>query len=547
MTNLIELDLSQNLLQKVPEDALQDGKYLMILILAGNPIRQLTKKQFAGLNHLETLDLSFCQIMHVEPGTFALLGKLHWLKLENNLIETLNPEVDIPPSIKGVSLNQNRWRCDCHLIGLRNFLRDRRVISYQIEPLCATPDWISGQRITDLADSELACLPKVSPSSSFEEVISGKNMSLICTVESIPLSGITWRYKGLLLNNGSTMVTDVDRRTYIYSIQANENLNTIISTLVIQRTSLADTGLFQCEAENRAGVVVGNFTISVVKPVPPESPKERKVEERFNNEYIVVIGVTSLVISVLTIAISMVFFLICRGIKRRRANNASRRSESGPNLYQTSVSEGSFSSDKTIITLHSSKTNCFVDNISNSSELLKKDKSCIVDVPPESAAVVNLTAATSNGTSETILKKTYSVMLTSSSSDCDKLPDSSNHFNHVIVTDPCDVLQPDNTPLFGKPLITASSCNGGGGKIDKKSSARQNGGVRSSSLGSAGVSSASKCSSSSGGMGVPGSPHEFLCIDAVTLETEQPVASGHHMVSNTNSLQHKRDIKVSID
>ena len=530
MHNLIELDLSKNLLQKVPTEALTDGKYLMILSLAGNPIRQVTKKQFAGLQHLETLDLSFCQIIHIEPATFQAMGKLHWLQLENNLIETLAPDLDIPASIKGVSLNQNRWRCDCNLINLRDFLRNR-TLSYQIEPMCFSPDWISGQRITDLADSELACLPKVSPSSSFEEVISGKNMSLICTVESIPLSGITWRYKGLLLNNGSTMVTDVDRRTYIYSIQANQKMGTIISTLVIHRTTLSDSGLFQCEAENRAGVVVGNFTVSVVKPVPPESPKERKVEERFNNEYIVVIGVTSLVISVLTIAISMVFFLICRGVKRRRAAAAnSRRSDSGPNLYQTSVSEGSFTSDKTIITLHSSKTNCFVDNISTSSvELLKKEKSCVMSehhqMPPELSAASSSAAAklaASDGDNK-LVKKTYSVMLTNStSSDCD-LPDSSNHFNHVIVTDPCDVLQPDNEPLFStrdEPYIAASSSFTGG---EARSS------PRSSSVGSLGSKGGKK--------------PEFLCIDAVTLEAgQQP--SPHTMINNTNSLQHKRDPKV---
>ncbi len=76
-------------------------------------------------------------------------------------------------TVKGVSLNGNRWRCDCHLVGLRDFLRNRSVAVEQEPPICSSPDRISGQRIADLADAELACAPQVSPTSSFEETIQG--------------------------------------------------------------------------------------------------------------------------------------------------------------------------------------------------------------------------------------------------------------------------------------------------------------------------------------------------------------------------------------
>ena len=124
--------------------------------------------------------------------------------------------------------------------------------------MCTYPDRISGQLVRELSDAELACVPTVSPTSSFEEIISGKNMSLVCTVESIPVSRVSWRYKGFLIKNGSTMVSDIDLRTYFF-INTETSPGVLASELVLQRTTLQDSGMFQCEAENRK--VFTNLTV----------------------------------------------------------------------------------------------------------------------------------------------------------------------------------------------------------------------------------------------------------------------------------------------
>ena len=50
-----------------------------------------------------------------------------------------------------------------------DFLRNGST-TYDLEPKCGAPDRISGQRISDLSQLELACRPKVSPTSSYQEI-----------------------------------------------------------------------------------------------------------------------------------------------------------------------------------------------------------------------------------------------------------------------------------------------------------------------------------------------------------------------------------------
>ena len=195
---------------------------------------------------------------------------------------------------------------------------------------------------------ELACTPQVSPTSSYQEIIQvpsftlfdhvtlfsktqGKNMSLVCTVTSTPMASISWRYKGLLINNGSTMVSDIDMRLYYYkNIDLGEG--SVKSELILLRTNLDDNGTFQCVAENRAGQAVANFSLNVVVPFPPKPPQD-VVEEGFQQEYIVAIGIAGVIVSILTTVIVILVAVKCHGLKKRRQSLA----ESKVHLYQNSA------------------------------------------------------------------------------------------------------------------------------------------------------------------------------------------------------------------
>ena len=127
ITNQVELDLSYNLIQVIPEEALKDCRYLMTLSLKGNPIRRVSRETFRPLADLQSLDLSQCQIAEVAAASFSSLAALHWLKLDNNLLGRLQPSTDLPGGLRGVSLHNNKWNCDCHLSDFQHFLANNSV------------------------------------------------------------------------------------------------------------------------------------------------------------------------------------------------------------------------------------------------------------------------------------------------------------------------------------------------------------------------------------------------------------------------------------
>ena len=185
----------------------------------------------------------------------------------------------------------------------------------------------------DLSLTELACSPEVSPTATYQEIIQGKNMSLVCTVTSRPRPKISWWYRGLFINNGSTMVSDIDMRQYFYR-NSDQGDGSVKSELVLLRTNLDDNGTFQCIAENRAGMAVANFTLNVVVPVPPAPPQD-VVEERFQKEYLIAIGVAAVIVSLLTTVIIILLAVKCRGMKKRQRRRSYE--DAKVHLYQNSA------------------------------------------------------------------------------------------------------------------------------------------------------------------------------------------------------------------
>ena len=84
---------------------------------------------------------------------------------------------------RDLSLHQNRWLCDCHLLELHRWLRNSTAVPQSEEPRCRAPQRLIGERITATPRSEFACVPEVSPTTMYHEVIEGKNMSLECTIK----------------------------------------------------------------------------------------------------------------------------------------------------------------------------------------------------------------------------------------------------------------------------------------------------------------------------------------------------------------------------
>ena len=99
---------------------------------------------------------------------------------------------------------------------------------------------------------------------------------------------------------------------------------------------------------------MANFTLNVVIPVPPRPPQD-VVEEQFQKEYLIAIGIAAVVVSLLSIVVVILLAVKCRRSRMRRGRSAE---ESKLQLYQASASGSDYSSEASLRALQpSSKTN----------------------------------------------------------------------------------------------------------------------------------------------------------------------------------------------
>ena len=101
-----------------------------------------------------------------------------------------------------------------------------------------------------------------------------KNLKCILfffSFQAIPEASISWKYKETDINNGSTLVNDIDMRYYFY-IETGFGSNRK-SELFLSATSVDDNGTFACIAENKAGKARAEFKLHVVVPMPPKPPQ----------------------------------------------------------------------------------------------------------------------------------------------------------------------------------------------------------------------------------------------------------------------------------
>lgn len=337
LTNLVDLDLSGNALASVPTSAVEDCKYLMRLSLRGNPIRSVGNEAFRGLHELIHLDLSESGLETVHVNAFRGLDSLEYLRLDSNKLNTLSPKRSFPANLRDLTLHRNRWHCDCHLLELHTWLQNFTV-PYSVEPKCHSPPRLIGEEIKMLQPQEFACIPAVSPTTMYLEVIEGKNMSLVCTIKAIPEARVTWQYKETFINNGSTLVNDIDMRHYFY-VDSGSGANKK-SELFLSATSVDDNGTFACIAENKAGKARAEFTLHVVVPMPPKPPQD-VVEERFRTEYLIALVVAVVLLLIISLVVTTLLAMRCQRTRAKRHRAASiesgrlHRSRSGGDISNT--------------------------------------------------------------------------------------------------------------------------------------------------------------------------------------------------------------------
>lgn len=276
MRILIEIDLSDNHVTTLEPDTFLGNERLRILILSGNPLGTLRNLQFPVLQHLRNLELQRCSLIEVHGQAFARLTGLEFLKLDTNQLEYLEASVISGLSrLKTLTLDGNRWRCDCRLRDFRTLLiPDAPDKLYSVPQTCSGPPRLEGRRWEDVKPTEFACEPKVFVlASSIQEETNG-NLSLACRASGDPEPEVWWQlnggpvnatkstdqpYMGTLVYTTSEVVLSSNDKSASSKVVADR-----WSNLTIYNASDSDAGEYACFAKNIAGLA--RDTVSVTIP-----------------------------------------------------------------------------------------------------------------------------------------------------------------------------------------------------------------------------------------------------------------------------------------
>ncbi|XP_062547885.1 uncharacterized protein LOC134213192 [Armigeres subalbatus] len=335
LTNLVELDLSENSLTAVPTETFSDYPALMRLTLSGNPIRTLQTNAFKHLSYLTTLELSNCQIDLIEDEAFIGMDNLEWLRLDGNRITTIQGNHVLPENLHGINLQANRWQCDCRLLDIHTWLNSFNVPQRQEEPKCSGPLRLAGQIIKTIQPEDLACLPIITPDSLYREISEGRNMSLTCKISAVPEASVSWWFQGQLLQNDSLLANNL--HLYHYSEDFGDEKR---SELLIYNISPEDNGTFSCIAENSAGRVQANYTLHVIVK---EEPVVEEVS--FSQEHFLIIVAASAATGFLLFLTLCIIICKCSKRSSKRISNTKSRGKSGSDTIPNSQKCASITND----------------------------------------------------------------------------------------------------------------------------------------------------------------------------------------------------------
>jgi hypothetical protein len=125
---LRKIDLSHNKLRVIPPDIFSNNYFLYRVSLSENPLVYVPDSQpILSSISVRYLDLSYCSLTSINTHTFSQLPSLEILGLKSNSLREIHQDVLDPlTELIVLDLGNNRWKCDCDLVEVLNWLSDRR-------------------------------------------------------------------------------------------------------------------------------------------------------------------------------------------------------------------------------------------------------------------------------------------------------------------------------------------------------------------------------------------------------------------------------------
>ncbi|NXD71023.1 GPV protein, partial [Eolophus roseicapillus] len=186
MRHLGSLWLYHTKLSTIPDLVFSNLTNLELLVLSFNPELSFLPKNnvFSGLNELQGLSLHTNNISSLPEGIFLSLQKLQNISLFDKRLEVLPRNLlhnlkhlqkvylnstklqSLPgdfftalPELQEVFLDNNPWRCDCQILGFREWLlKSMEIVKNVPSLMCQSPLALQNVSLVALTDDHLKCL-----------------------------------------------------------------------------------------------------------------------------------------------------------------------------------------------------------------------------------------------------------------------------------------------------------------------------------------------------------------------------------------------------
>lgn len=301
---LIELDLSDNHIERLGTNLFRDNDRLRVLNLSRNPIIRLVSEQFPVLPHMRSLDLHDCQIDHIAETAFINLELLETLNLKKNRLRYLNENVlQHMKNLKTLMLDDNPWICDCKLRKFRKWYMETTQLN-PINLVCNGPNEHYNKQWKELNETSFGCVPRVDIiTNSTPQIEYGSNVTFGCLVVGDPLPDTAWELNGKIINNINTFIV---RETQAEQIWIN---------VTILNISSLDVGAYRCIGKSEFGSSYKNISVGIQEVIENIVSKTPDTFWYFG----VIISIFATIFIV--IIVSIIVCLCQRVLRYKRKNN----------------------------------------------------------------------------------------------------------------------------------------------------------------------------------------------------------------------------------